>query len=74
MGIADTGKNIWLNEDESRILRHYFGVSGTPHYWIIGENGDFVSESATDPSDPKTYEKFKTKVVVQDRVSVKGVE
>ena len=56
LGIADTGKNIWLNEDESRILRHYFGVSGTPHYWIIGENGDFVSESATDPSDPKTYE------------------
>ena len=38
------------------ILMHYFGFSGTPHYWIIGENGDFVSESATDPSDPKTYE------------------
>ena len=56
LGIADTGKNIWLNEDESRILRHYFGVSGTPHYWIIGENGDFVSESAIRPSDPKTYE------------------
>ena len=47
---------ILLTQDESRILRHYFGVSGTPHYWIIGENGDFVSESATDPSDPKTYE------------------
>ena len=56
LGIADTGKNIWLNEDESRILRHYFGFSGTPHYWIIGENGDFVSESAIRPSDPKTYE------------------
>ena len=56
LGIAGTGKNILLSDDEGRILMHYFGFSGTPHYWIIGENGDFVSESATDPSDPKTYE------------------
>lgn len=56
LGIADTGKHIWLNEDESQILTHYFGPFGFPHYWIIGENGDFVSESATRPSDPKTYE------------------
>lgn len=56
LGIAGTGKNILLSDDEGRILMHYFGFSGTPHYWIIGENGDFVSESATRPSDPKTYE------------------
>ena len=56
LGIAGTGKNILLSDDEGRILMHYFGFSGTPHYWIIGENGDFVSKSATDPSDPKTYE------------------
>ena len=56
LGIADTGKHIWLNEDESQILTHYFGPFGFPHYWIIGENGDFVSESASRPSDPKTYE------------------
>ena len=56
LGIAGTGKNILLSDDEGRILMHYFGFSGTPHYWIIGENGDFVSESAIRPSDPKTYE------------------
>ena len=48
--------NILMSDDEGRILMHYFGFSVTPHYWIIGENRDFVSESATDPSDPKTYE------------------
>ena len=42
LGIAGTGKNILLSDDEGRILMHYFGFSGTPHYWIIG--------------DPKTYE------------------
>ena len=56
LGIAGTGKNILLSDDEGRILMHYFGFSGTPHYWIIGENGDFVSEFAIRPSDPKTYE------------------
>ena len=56
LGIAGTGNNILLSDDESRILMHYFGFSGTPRYWIIDKNGDFVSESATRPSDPKTYE------------------
>ena len=56
LGIAGTGKNILLSDDEGRILMHYFGFSGTPQYWIIDNNGDFVSESATRPSDPTTYE------------------
>ena len=56
LGIAGTGKNILLSDDEGRILMHYFGFSGTAQYWIIDNNGDFVSESATRPSDPKTYE------------------
>lgn len=60
LGIAGTGKNILLSDDEGRILMHYFGFSGTPHYWIIGENGDFVSEFAIRPSDPKTYETLRT--------------
>ena len=57
LGIAGTGKNILLSDDESSILMNCFGFEGTPYYWIVDKNGDVVLQSSrVRPSEPTTYD------------------
>ena len=47
-----TGEHILLTRDQFNVLAAEFGISGIPHYVLIGKKGNIVNKNAGRPSDP----------------------
>lgn len=45
-----TGEHILLNNDQYAVLAGEFGITGIPHYVLIGKDGRIVSKNALRPS------------------------